>query len=68
MYTEHHMFRAISLYNRLTNPATLRTDAEHRRCRKAAKSVLKHIGLRYLRTWWSESENGDLRFNFNHRR
>ena len=39
----HDLERGCVMYNRLTNPAKLRTDDEHARCRKAARKVRTYL-------------------------
>lgn len=49
--------RGCYLYNCLTDPAKLRTDDEHARCRKHARKVRAYL----MRKGWAfESENGTL--------
>ena len=51
----HSAIRACALYNRLTNPAALRTDEQHRIYRKAARKVRAIIHRHAL---GRESESG----------
>ncbi len=43
----HDIERACELYNRYTNPAKLRTDEAHARCRKAARKVKAYARRRH---------------------
>lgn len=49
--------RGCYLYNSLTNPAKLRADEEHARCRKHARKVRAFL---FCKGWAFESENGQL--------
>lgn len=53
--------RACWLFNEVSNPAALRTDSEHRRCRKAQRNVMNFIN-RYYREGcdYKEFSNGML--------
>lgn len=55
----HDIERACELYNRYTNPAKLRTDEAHARCRKAARKVKAYARRRHG-SRISEAEDGRL--------
>ena len=50
----------ISEWNRVTNPAILRTDEEHRRCRKLARAIDKRLARMRVREGihYTEFSNG----------
>lgn len=55
----HDIERACELYNRYTDPAKLRTDEAHARCRKAARKVKAYARRRHAGRIF-EAENGRL--------
>lgn len=53
----HTLERGCVLYNRFTSPSAMRTDAEHARCRKAARRVRSFL---FRIGGVAESESGRL--------